>query len=190
MNSVKTSCKAALLATCSAMALGTVSMEAAAQASTTTPATTTTQRTTTTVVKRPFVMVLMPADVFAKETSTKQGCWAKIYDGENYTGDSLTLSGPVALADMSGPFGLNWDDKVNSIELGSKATMTVYDNVAFQLREHTDLPEDAIRDLVLMKLHAVGLRGAAHLMPAELSGGMARRVALARAVALDPAYRG
>lgn len=64
--------------------------------------------------------------------------------------------------------------------------MSVFDNVAFQLREHTDLPEDAIRDLVLMKLHAVGLRGAAQLMPAELSGGMARRVALARAIALDP----
>ncbi|MDP2030692.1 MAG: ABC transporter ATP-binding protein [Thiobacillus sp.] len=64
--------------------------------------------------------------------------------------------------------------------------MTVFDNVAFQLREHTDLPEDAIRDLVLMKLHAVGLRGAAQLMPAELSGGMARRVALARAIALEP----
>ncbi|MEQ1661193.1 MAG: ABC transporter ATP-binding protein [Thiobacillus sp.] len=64
--------------------------------------------------------------------------------------------------------------------------MSVFDNVAFQLREHTDLPDDAIRDLVLMKLHAVGLRGAAQLMPAELSGGMARRVALARAIALDP----
>jgi phospholipid/cholesterol/gamma-HCH transport system ATP-binding protein len=64
--------------------------------------------------------------------------------------------------------------------------MTVFDNVAFQLREHTDLPENAVRDLVLMKLHAVGLRGAAQLMPAELSGGMARRVALARSIALDP----
>ncbi|MEW6591809.1 MAG: ABC transporter ATP-binding protein [Pseudomonadota bacterium] len=62
----------------------------------------------------------------------------------------------------------------------------VFDNVAFPLREHTDLPEDAIRDLVLMKLHAVGLHGAAQLMPSELSGGMARRVALARAIALDP----
>ncbi|MDR2690011.1 MAG: ABC transporter ATP-binding protein [Azoarcus sp.] len=62
----------------------------------------------------------------------------------------------------------------------------VFDNVAFPLREHTDLPETLIRDLVLMKLQAVGLRGAAALMPAELSGGMARRVALARAVALDP----
>jgi len=64
--------------------------------------------------------------------------------------------------------------------------MSVFDNVAFQMREHTDLPEDLIRDLVVMKLNAVGLRGAAQLMPSELSGGMARRVALARAVALDP----
>ena len=65
--------------------------------------------------------------------------------------------------------------------------MSVFDNVAFPLREHTDLPESAIRDLVLMKLHAVGLRGAHALTPAQISGGMARRVALARAIALDPA---
>ncbi len=64
--------------------------------------------------------------------------------------------------------------------------MNVYDNVAFPLREHTRLPERLIRTLVLMKLEAVGLRGARALMPAELSGGMARRVALARAIALDP----
>lgn len=64
--------------------------------------------------------------------------------------------------------------------------LSVYDNVAFPLREHTELPEALIRDLVLMKLEAVGLRGARELMPAELSGGMARRVALARAIALDP----
>ena len=64
--------------------------------------------------------------------------------------------------------------------------LSVFDNVAFPLREHTRLPESLIRDLVLMKLHAVGLRGARQLMPAELSGGMARRVELARAVALDP----
>jgi len=64
--------------------------------------------------------------------------------------------------------------------------MSVFDNVAFQMREHTELPERIIRDLVLMKLHAVGLRGAQRLMPSELSGGMARRVALARAIALDP----
>jgi phospholipid/cholesterol/gamma-HCH transport system ATP-binding protein len=64
--------------------------------------------------------------------------------------------------------------------------MSVFDNVAFPLREHTDLPAGMVRDLVLMKLQAVGLRGAAKLHPNELSGGMARRVALARAVALDP----
>ena len=64
--------------------------------------------------------------------------------------------------------------------------LSVFDNVAFPLREHTDLPPELIHDLVLMKLDAVGLRGAAGLMPGELSGGMARRVALARAVALDP----
>ncbi len=64
--------------------------------------------------------------------------------------------------------------------------MTVFDNVAFQMREHTDLPEEIIRDLVMMKLHAVGLHAAWNLKPAELSGGMARRVALARAIALDP----
>jgi phospholipid/cholesterol/gamma-HCH transport system ATP-binding protein len=64
--------------------------------------------------------------------------------------------------------------------------MSVFDNVAFPIREHTDLSEEMIRDLVLMKLEAVGLRGAHRLMPGELSGGMARRIALARAVALDP----
>jgi len=64
--------------------------------------------------------------------------------------------------------------------------LTVFENVAFPLREHTDLPESMIRDIVVMKLQAVGLRGARNLMPSELSGGMARRVALARAIALDP----
>ena len=64
--------------------------------------------------------------------------------------------------------------------------MTVFDNVAFQMREHTNLPEELLADLVAMKLEAVGLRGAAGLMPSALSGGMARRVALARAIALDP----
>jgi phospholipid/cholesterol/gamma-HCH transport system ATP-binding protein len=64
--------------------------------------------------------------------------------------------------------------------------LSVFDNVAFPLREHTNLPEALIRDVVLMKLDAVGLRGARDLMPAQVSGGMARRVALARAIALDP----
>ena len=64
--------------------------------------------------------------------------------------------------------------------------MNVFENVAFPLKVHTDLPNDMISDVVLMKLQAVGLRGAKKLMPSELSGGMARRVALARAIALDP----
>ncbi len=64
--------------------------------------------------------------------------------------------------------------------------LTVFENVAFPLREHTDLPEALIRDVVLLKLHAVGLRGAAGLKISEVSGGMARRIALARAIALDP----
>ena len=63
---------------------------------------------------------------------------------------------------------------------------TVFENVAFPMREHTELPDEIIHDLVLMKLNAVGLRGAAKLKPSELSGGMARRVALARTIALDP----
>lgn len=64
--------------------------------------------------------------------------------------------------------------------------MSVFENVAFPLQVNTDLGDELIRDIVLMKLHAVGLRGACELMPSELSGGMARRVALARAIALDP----
>ena len=64
--------------------------------------------------------------------------------------------------------------------------LSVFENVAFPLREHTSLPESIIRDLVLMKLNAVGLRGARDLLPSEISGGMSRRVALARAMALDP----
>lgn len=66
------------------------------------------------------------------------------------------------------------------------ADLSVFENVAFPLREHTLLPEALIRDIVLMKLNAVGLRGARDLMPSDLSGGMARRIALARAIALDP----
>jgi phospholipid/cholesterol/gamma-HCH transport system ATP-binding protein len=64
--------------------------------------------------------------------------------------------------------------------------LSVYENVAFPMREHGELPEDLIHDLVMLKLQAVGLRGAAQLMPTELSGGMGRRVALARSIALDP----
>ena len=87
---------------------------------------------------------------------------------------------PDALYDLRRRYGMLF-------QFGALFTdMSVFENIAFPMREHTALPEELIRDLVLMKLQAVGLRGAAHLMPAELSGGMARRVALARAIALDP----
>lgn len=66
------------------------------------------------------------------------------------------------------------------------ADMSVFENVAFPLREHTDLPDALIRDIVLMKLNAVGLRNARNLMPSEVSGGMAKRIGIARAIALDP----
>ncbi|MHB1353901.1 MAG: ABC transporter ATP-binding protein [Thiobacillus sp.] len=69
---------------------------------------------------------------------------------------------------------------------GLFSDLSVFDNIAYPMREHTDLPEELIHDLVLMKLHAVGLRGARALRTSELSGGMERRVALARAIALDP----
>jgi phospholipid/cholesterol/gamma-HCH transport system ATP-binding protein len=69
---------------------------------------------------------------------------------------------------------------------GLFSDLSVFENVAFPIREHTRLPEAIVHDLVVMKLHAVGLRGARRLMPGELSGGMSRRVALARAIALDP----
>ena len=69
---------------------------------------------------------------------------------------------------------------------GLLTDLSVFENIAFQMREHTELPESMIRDLVLMKLAAVGLRGTEQLMPSELSGGMSRRIGLARAIALDP----
>ena len=99
----------------------------------------------------------------------------------------ITLAGePVHELDMEGLYRLRRRMSM-LFQFGALFTdMTVFENVAFPLREHTRLPESMIRDLVMMKLEAVGMRGAHALMPAELSGGMARRVALARAVVLDP----
>jgi phospholipid/cholesterol/gamma-HCH transport system ATP-binding protein len=101
-------------------------------------------------------------------------------------GRTQVLGRDLAGLDAAGIFALR--RKMGMLfQFGALFTdMTVFDNVAFQMREHTDLPAELVNDLVLMKLEAVGLRGAAHLMPSELSGGMARRVALARAIALDP----
>jgi phospholipid/cholesterol/gamma-HCH transport system ATP-binding protein len=97
-----------------------------------------------------------------------------------FDGQDVTAMGPKALYEARRRMGMLF-------QFGALFTdMSVYDNVAFPLREHTQLPEVLVRDIVLMKLNAVGLRGARDLMPSELSGGMARRVALARAIALDP----
>jgi phospholipid/cholesterol/gamma-HCH transport system ATP-binding protein len=100
---------------------------------------------------------------------------------------SLTFEGQeVAKLDAAGLYAIR--RRMGMLfQFGALFTdMSVFDNVAFPLREHTQLPEALVRDIVLMKLNAVGLRGARDLMPSEVSGGMARRVALARAIALDP----
>ncbi|MGE5171973.1 MAG: ABC transporter ATP-binding protein [Rudaea sp.] len=100
---------------------------------------------------------------------------------------TVTVAGQDVMSlDRDGLFALR--RKIGMLfQFGALFTdMSVFENIAFPMREHTDLPEELIRDLVLMKLNAVGLRGAAQLRPSELSGGMARRVALARAIALDP----
>ncbi len=97
-----------------------------------------------------------------------------------FDGASIPAMGTKALYEARRQMGMLF-------QFGALFTdMSVFDNVAFPLREHTDLPESMIRDLVLMKLNAVGLRAARDLFPAQISGGMARRVALARAIALDP----
>jgi phospholipid/cholesterol/gamma-HCH transport system ATP-binding protein len=101
-------------------------------------------------------------------------------------GDANVLGHDVAGLDGAGLYAMR--RKMGMLfQFGALFTdLSVFENVAFPLREHLHLPEELVQDLVMMKLHAVGLRGAAHLMPTELSGGMARRVALARSIALDP----
>jgi phospholipid/cholesterol/gamma-HCH transport system ATP-binding protein len=88
--------------------------------------------------------------------------------------------------DRRGLYALRRDMGMMFQKGGLFSDLSVFENIAFPMRELTDLPDSIVRDLVVMKLNAVGLRGAQNLMPAELSGGMARRVALARAIALDP----
>lgn len=95
-------------------------------------------------------------------------------------GQEITTMGRSDIYDMRKKMGMLFQNSALF------SNMSVYDNVAFPLRENTNLPEPMIRDLILIKLEAVGLRGAVDLMPNELSGGMARRVALARAIAMDP----
>jgi phospholipid/cholesterol/gamma-HCH transport system ATP-binding protein len=101
-------------------------------------------------------------------------------------GEARVLGQPTSSLDRHGLYAMR--RRMGMLfQFGALFTdMSVYENVAFPLREHADLPDDLVHDLVMLKLQAVGLRGAAQLMPTELSGGMARRVALARSIALDP----
>ncbi len=99
----------------------------------------------------------------------------------------VTVAGQaVHKLDVAGLYALRRKMGMMFQTSGLFSDLTVFQNIAFPLREHTDLPEELIRRMVLMKLHAVGLRGASRLMPGDLSGGMARRVALARAIAAEP----
>ena len=99
----------------------------------------------------------------------------------------VTVAGQVVhKLDVAGLYALRRKMGMMFQTSGLFSDLTVFQNIAFPLREHTDLPEELIRRMVLMKLHAVGLRGASRLMPGDLSGGMSRRVALARAIAAEP----
>jgi phospholipid/cholesterol/gamma-HCH transport system ATP-binding protein len=136
----------------------------------------------TLAVPRGKVVALMGASGGGKTTILRLigGLWkaqqgSVNFDGENVAGfDAKKLYAARRRMGLLFQFGALFAD------------LTVGDNVAFPLREHTQLPEAMLRDLVLMKLNAVGLRGARDLKPSQISGGMARRVALARAIALDP----
>ncbi|WP_382161433.1 ABC transporter ATP-binding protein [Hydrogenophaga sp. ANAO-22] len=133
-------------------------------------------------VPRGKVTALMGASGGGKTTVLKLiGGQIRGQSGQTlFDGQDVTTMGPKALYEARRRMGMLF-------QFGALFTdMSVFDNVAFPLREHTQLPEAMVRDIVLMKLNAVGLRGARDLMPSELSGGMARRVALARAIALDP----
>jgi phospholipid/cholesterol/gamma-HCH transport system ATP-binding protein len=133
-------------------------------------------------IERGKVTALMGASGGGKTTVLRLiGGLVKAQSGEVLFDDSN-----VATLDQSGLYAMR--RRMGMLfQFGAMfADLSAFDNVAFPLRELTDLPEPMIRDIVLMKLHAVGLRGARDLMPSELSGGMARRVALARAMALDP----
>ncbi|MGE0097009.1 MAG: ABC transporter ATP-binding protein [Hydrogenophaga sp.] len=133
-------------------------------------------------VPRGKVTALMGASGGGKTTVLKLiGGQIRAQKGETlFDGQDVTVMNPKALYAARRRMGMLF-------QFGALFTdMSVFDNVAFPLLEHTKLPPSLVRDIVLMKLNAVGLRGARDLMPSELSGGMARRVALARAIVLDP----
>lgn len=81
-----------------------------------------------------LIYMVVPVEVVTADDAMKRGCWVKLYDGQNYSGESLTLLGPTMVRDMSGPFGINWDDKVKSVQTGPRATLSVFDDEAYQER--------------------------------------------------------
>ncbi|HSC64241.1 MAG TPA: beta/gamma crystallin domain-containing protein [Caldimonas sp.] len=80
--------------------------------------------------------MLVPT-TFTVDNVTKNGCWVKLYDQKNYQGDSFTLAGPIDLAQMTGPFGFNWENKVKSLKTGPKTSLTIYDNRNFKDQDKT-----------------------------------------------------
>ncbi|WP_151635094.1 beta/gamma crystallin domain-containing protein [Noviherbaspirillum aerium] len=91
--------------------------------------------------------LLMPAEALEQQPAVKTGCWARIYDDRNFSGGALTLSGPLSMPTMLGPFGINWKNRVRSIEVGKNAAVTVYDNMDFKQQITSFSPGERIPDL-------------------------------------------
>lgn len=96
----------------------------------------------------PFITVLVPVAMESNaDTGLAKGCWAKLYGQKEFKGDTLTLVGPVDMSDMRGPFGIQWDDKVNSIKAGPQATVTIYDNANFRDKAATVKSGEQVREI-------------------------------------------
>lgn len=96
----------------------------------------------------PVVMLFVPVAMEKQgDTTLANGCWAKLYGDNNFGGDSLTLVGPVDMHDMTGPFGVEWGEKVSSIQAGPRATVTIYDNEEFKDRAATIKPKERIAEI-------------------------------------------
>lgn len=96
----------------------------------------------------PFITVLVPVAMETRaDTGLANGCWAKLYGENGFRGDSLTLVGPVDMADMRGPFGVQWDDKVSSIKAGPNATVTIYDDTNYRDKAATVRPREQVQEI-------------------------------------------
>jgi hypothetical protein len=93
------------------------------------------------------VYMMVPAEVVTGNAPTQGGCWVKLYDAQNFGGESLTLAGPTSVKDMSGPFGINWDDRVKSVQTGQKAIVTVFDDEEFEDRVAQFKPGQQVADV-------------------------------------------